>query len=91
MRGMVKTPGSSFDYALRAPLRMTYVSVIPAFTLFGLLIHIEISLSIETASLDRDAESVILGKKNHSFPSHYDSLTKVASRKRLSTFKRESV
>ena len=51
----------------------------------------ESSLSIETASLDRDAEAVIFGKKNHSFPSHYDSLMKVASRKRLSTFKRESV
>ena len=36
----VKSPGRSFDCALRAPLRMTYVSVIPAFTLFGLLIHI---------------------------------------------------
>ena len=88
---MVRSPERSFDYALRTSLRMTYVSVIPAFTVFGLLIHIESSLSIETASLDRDAEAVIFGKKNHSFPSHYDSLMKVASRKRLPTFKREAV
>ena len=36
----VKSPERSFDCALRAPLRMTYVSVIPAFTVFGLLIRI---------------------------------------------------
>ena len=39
-RSTVKSPERSFDYALRAPLRMTYVSVIQAFTLFQRLIHI---------------------------------------------------
>ena len=87
----VKSPERSFDCALRAPLRMTYGSVIPASAVFQRLIRMESSLSIETASLDRVAESVIFGKKNHRFPSHYDSLMKVAYRKRLSTFKRESV
>ena len=53
----VKLPERSFDCALRAPLRMTYVSVIPAFTVFGLLIR------IQKASLYSAAENVIFGKK----------------------------
>ena len=39
-RSTVKSPERSFDYALRAPLRMTYVSVIPTFIVYQLLIHI---------------------------------------------------
>ena len=39
MRSTVSLPERSFDCALRAPLRMTYVSGTPAFTVFGLLIH----------------------------------------------------
>ena len=39
-RSTAKSPERSFDYALRAPLRMTYVSVIPASTVFQRFIHI---------------------------------------------------
>ena len=56
-RSTVKSPERSFDCALRAPLRMTYVSVIPASAVFQLLIRMESSLSIETASLDHVAPS----------------------------------
>ena len=40
-RSTVKLPERSFDCALRAPLRMTYVSVIPAFTVFRILIRMD--------------------------------------------------
>ena len=53
----VKSPERSFDCALRAPLRMTYVSVIPAFTVFGLLIHIiNCQLSVFPLSFRNPAE-----------------------------------